>query len=260
MMLRIESSVEKIPSPPVFRPSEVTIPRNGKSATSGTVPLAFSHFPPLLSQEIQDHCLLLNACGDQEARRCLILSNLRLVTLATRRFKHSNDYEDLVSAGVIALIMAVDAFRQNGGSAFSTFALTCIKNAIANFLKKKSLRLNEVSLESVLWGRDASNGYGKRLTMAEVLATENNDNGHGSGPFPKALFLSRMRESMAFLSARERLVLNLRFGLKEKREMTQQEAAKAMGVDRSRISRIEKSALEKMRELMGLPPDAVSPL
>jgi RNA polymerase sporulation-specific sigma factor len=75
------------------------------------------------------------------------------------------------------------------------------------------------------------------------------------GSLTQTVFLSRMRESLAFLSARERLVLNLRYGLKDKKVKTQQEVAEAMGIDRSRVSRIEKRAIERMRETMDLPPE-----
>ena len=199
-------------------------------------------FPPPLSPEIEEEYFRAAEAGDKNARQQLILHNLRLVSHIVRKYYATQkNQEDLVSIGTIGLIKAVDTFRVSCGARFATYAARCIQNEILmNFRARKKLA-SEVSLSDTIdVDRD-----GNPLTYMDVISTDES-------------LAEEMERKMCseravmlvgrVLTPRERKIISLRYGLGGKKAMTQREIADAMGISRSYVSRIEKSALEKLRD------------
>lgn len=200
-------------------------------------------FPPPLSREEEDAAFILARAGDEKARERLILHNLRLVSHIVRKYYGSSpDGEDLVSIGTIGLVKAVDSFRSGTGTHFATYAARCIQNEILMYFRVRKRRGSEVSLsETIDIDRD-----GNPLTYMDVIST----NEDPAQEIDRKTLISRtLRLMKNVLGERERQVLIMRYGLFElSRAYTQKEIAERLGISRSYVSRIEKGALEKLRE------------
>ena len=180
--------------------------------------------------------------GKEEARLKLIERNLRLVVYIAKRFDNTGvDAEDLISIGTIGLIKAVGSFKPDKNIKLATFASRCIENEILMHLRKTSKLRSEVSLDEPLnvdW-------EGNVLLLSDVLGTE-----------PDAIYKDvelsaekeMLRESFERLSERERKIVELRFGLDGKEEMTQKEIAEMMGISQSYISRLEKKIVSSLKK------------
>lgn len=180
--------------------------------------------------------------GSEEARLKLIERNLRLVVYIAKRFDNTGvDLEDLISIGTIGLIKAVGSFRPDKNIKLATFASRCIENEILMYLRKISRSRTEVSLDEPLnvdW-------EGNVLLLSDVLGTE-----------PDAIYRDveqsaekeMLRESFSRLPERERKIVELRFGLDGKEEMTQKEIAEMMGISQSYISRLEKKIVSSLKK------------
>ena len=172
--------------------------------------------------------------GSDEARLKLIERNLRLVVYIAKRFDNTGvDLEDLISIGTIGLIKAVGSFKPDKNIKLATFASRCIENEILMYLRKMARVRTEVSLDEPLnvdW-------EGNVLLLSDVLGTEPDS-------IYKDVELSAekatLRETFSRLPERERQIVELRFGLDGKEEMTQKEIAEMMGISQSYISRLEK--------------------
>lgn len=209
------------------------------------------HFPPPLEGAEESEAFRIARSGDspeaKEARQKLILHNLRLVSHIVRKYyATARNQEDLVSIGTIGLVKAVDTFKIDNGTRFATYAAKCIQNEILmNFRAQKKLS-SEVSMnETIDIDRD-----GNPLTYTDVISSEENlaEEVMREVEADRALSLVRTR-----LDARERQVITLRFGLGGAPAMTQREIAGKLGISRSYVSRIEKAAIDKLREGFGLP-------
>ena len=180
--------------------------------------------------------------GSEEARLKLIERNLRLVVYIAKRFDNTGiDLEDLISIGTIGLIKAVGSFRPDKNIKLATFASRCIENEILMYLRKISRSRTEVSLDEPLnvdW-------EGNVLLLSDVLGTD-----------PDAIYRDveqsaekeMLRESFSRLPERERKIVELRFGLDGKEEMTQKEIAEMMGISQSYISRLEKKIVSSLKK------------
>ena len=202
------------------------------------------NFPPPLSSEEERDCFARMALGDGDARQRLILHNLRLVSHIVRKYYASaRDQEDLVSIGTIGLVKAVDTFRPECGARFATYAAKCIQNEILMHFRSRKKLAAEVSLgETIDVDRD-----GNPLAYSDVLCSDENV----SAEVERQMQISRAMSLVdTILTERERQILVLRFGLHGKRAMTQREISQMLGISRSYVSRIEKSALEKLERAM----------
>ena len=202
------------------------------------------NFPPPLSSEEEKECFARMAAGDEEARQRLILHNLRLVSHIVRKYyAAARDQEDLVSIGTIGLVKAVDTFRPECGARFATYAAKCIQNEILMHFRSRKKLAVEVSLgETIDVDRD-----GNPLTYSDVLCSDENV----SDEVERQMQIARAMSLVdAILTERERQIIVLRFGLGGKRALTQREIARLLGISRSYVSRIEKSALEKLEREM----------
>ena len=189
--------------------------------------------PPLTSQEEQRY-LQKYLEGDLEAKHVLIERNLRLVAHVVKKYQNLGEStEDLLSIGTIGLIKAITTFNPDKNSRLGTYAAKCIENEILMVLRNKRKLSREVSLYEPI-GTDRE---GNEIQLFDIIETPEED----------AHARLALKEDIKRLSPRERLVLKMRYGLYEKEEYTQKEVAKHLGISRSYVSRIEKSAIEKLR-------------
>ena len=201
-------------------------------------------FPPPLSAEEERSAFRLAAQGDSDAREQLILHNLRLVSHIVRKYySTAPNAEDLVSIGTIGLVKAVDSFNAENGAKFATYAAKCIQNEILMHFRSQKKHASEVSLnETIDIDRD-----GNPLTYIDVICSDEDI----SEEIDRKMMTAKMlRYLHAILSPREQQILMMRYGLGGLKPCAQREVAAALGISRSYVSRIEKSALEKLRHAM----------
>ena len=200
-------------------------------------------FPKPLSHG--EEKLYLKRCkeGDQTARNMLIEHNMRLVAHVVKKYQCQDyDTEDLLSAGTIGLIKAVNTFDVDKGSRLATYAARCVENEILMLLRAGKKRAKEVSLFEPI-GTDKD---GETVSLVDVIEMEN----------PKTidqLILDQDIKELyqAFdqkLTENEKQVISMRYGLFKGKEHTQREVAGVLDISRSYVSRIEKKAIGKLRE------------
>ncbi len=202
------------------------------------------NFPPPLSAEEERQYFLLMEQGDKNARRELIVHNLRLVSHIVRKYYASaKNQEDLVSIGTLGLIKAVDTFRVSEGAKFATYAARCIQNEILMHFRSRKKLSAEVSLnETIDVDRD-----GNPLTYIDVISCEESL----VNEVERKLSADRAKRLVnTLLSPRERQIIILRYGLCGGRPLTQREVADRLRISRSYVSRIEKGAIEKLAAAM----------
>ena len=204
-----------------------------------------SSFPKPLSAREERACLRRMQEGDDSARRALIEHNLRLVAHIARKYTVPGcDADDLVSIGVIGLIKAVNTFRPDSGTTLSTYASRCIENEILMCLRSSHKRRNDVSLEEPV----GSDSEGNEITLMEMLGT---DPDAVTDEVDRRITLSRIRTLIRQkLPERERIVLEMRYGLLDGECRPQYEVAEALGISRSYVSRIEKKAVQTLESAL----------
>ena len=179
--------------------------------------------------------------GDRAARDELITHNLRLVVYLSRKFETSGvPSEDIISIGTIGLIKAVNTFTPERNIKLATYASRCIGNEILMFLRKTSNRRQEASIDEPL----NVDSDGNELLLSDVLGSDENQVGLR---LEQDAERSTLRDSVSRLSARERQIMELRFGLRDGVERTQKEVADAIGISQSYISRLEKRIIRDLR-------------
>lgn len=205
---------------------------------------------PLSREEEAEIIAVLESGGEgsEAARQTLIERNLRLVAFIARRYESPPtagvNIEDLISIGTLGLIKAVNTFRSDKNIKLATYASRCIENEILMYFRKVSGK-QEVSLDEPL----NTDWDGNELLLSDVLGSDEQPVGQEIEDAEERLAL---RRAVARLESRERLIIELRFGLNGRREMTQTEVAELLGISQSYISRLEKKILRKLRrELEG---------
>lgn len=200
-------------------------------------------FPPSLSAEEEQYYLQKYLEGDLEAKHILIERNLRLVAHVIKKYQHLEENpEDLISIGTIGLIKAIITFNPEKNNKLGTYAARCIENEILMLLRTKKKHSKEVSLyEPIGTDRD-----GNEIQLFDIIETDEADAQTKITLKDDIRLLYEKLESE--LSPRERLVLKMRYGLYNQEEYTQREIADQLGISRSYVSRIEKSAIEKLRD------------
>ena len=181
------------------------------------------------------------AAGDAAAREELITHNLRLVVYLAKKYENSGvPAEDLVSIGTIGLIKAVNTFTPARSIKLATYASRCIGNEILMYLRKSSNRRQETSIDEPL----NVDGDGNELLLSDILGSDANA---VSQQLEQDAERAVLRSAVAALSARERQIMELRFGLTDGVERTQKEAADALGISQSYISRLEKRIIHTLK-------------
>ncbi len=200
-------------------------------------------FPPPLSADEEQYYMQRYIEGDLEAKHILIERNLRLVAHVLKKYQHlDEDMEDLISIGTIGLIKAIVTFNPEKNSRLGTYAARCIENEILMMLRNKKKTSKEVSLYEPI-GTDRE---GNQIQLYDIIESTEEDAHTALALKEDIRTLYSKLESV--LSPRERTVLKMRYGLYGEEEYTQREIAKQLGISRSYVSRIEKSAIEKLRE------------
>jgi len=199
-------------------------------------------FPkPLTASEERDY-LQKYTEGDLNAKHILIEKNLRLVAHIVKKYQAAEDEaQDLLSIGTIGLIKAVVTFDSEKCVRLGTYAARCIENEILMYMRAKKKTLREISLYEPI-GTDRE---GNEIQLFDIIEANEKDAYRKIELQEDIKTLYRYVESE--LSKRERMVLKMRYGLYNEEEYTQREIAKRLGISRSYVSRIEKSAIEKLR-------------
>ena len=202
-------------------------------------------FPPALTQSEEKECFAMMKSGDEEARQKLILHNLRLVSHIVRKYYSNNkNQEDLVSIGTIGLVKAVDTYNTDNGTRFATYASKCIQNEILMSFRAEKKHSSDVSInETIDVDRD-----GNPLAYIDVISSDENVSEETERKIMSERALKCIK---TVLTLRERQIIIMRYGLCGTQELTQREIAEKLGISRSYVSRIEKSALEKLRSALG---------
>ena len=189
-----------------------------------------------------------NSRQRQTAKEILVERNLRLVAHIAKKYQNvDEDMEDLISTGTIGLIKAIDSFDAGKGklSRLATYACRCIDNELLMLLRAKKKTSREVSLYEPI-GTDRE---GNEISLLDIIEQEQSDVIEQMEVKEHLKRLSGLLEEK--LDEREKEILTLRYGLADDEEVTQREIGRNLGISRSYVSRIEKKALEKLREGFG---------
>lgn len=200
--------------------------------------------PPLNAEEESKAILGLETDEEQKARTTLIEHNLRLVVYIAKKFDNTGvGVEDLISIGTIGLIKAINTFNRNKNIKLATYASRCIENEILMYLRRNSKVRMEVSIDEPLnvdWD-------GNELLLSDILGT---DEDIIYRDLENEVERKLLKKALSKLSKREKLIIELRFGLNKPngREMTQKEVADLLGISQSYISRLEKKIITRLKK------------
>ena len=203
-------------------------------------------FPQPLNEDDEAMCIRRLQEGDIEARELLIRHNLRLVAHIAKKFDNvAEDQDDLISIGTIGLIKAINTFNADKNIKLATYASRCIENEILMYLRKTSKNKMEVSIDEPLnvdWD-------GNELLLSDILGTEEDVI---YKDLEDEVERKLLRKAMEKLGEREKLIINLRYGLSTPsgEEMTQKEVASYLGISQSYISRLEKKIMKRLKKEM----------
>ncbi len=200
--------------------------------------------PPTLSRDEENELLERYGNGDMSVKSVLIEHNLRLVVYIARKFENTGIYiEDLISIGTIGLIKAINTFNTSKNIKLATYASRCIENEILMYLRKNSNMRSEVSIDEPLnvdWD-------GNELLLSDILGTDNDVICRNiENEVDKRL----LKSALTKLNVRERQIMELRFGLGNRKTKTQKEVADLLGISQSYISRLEKRIIGRLKKEM----------
>ena len=198
-----------------------------------------------LSEAEEKECFQRMQKGDLQAKEKLVLHNMRLVAHVTKKYIGSEEEpEELLSIGTIGLLKAVDSFKQEYGSRFATYAIRCIENEILMYFRSRKKSRCDISLYEPI-GTDKE---GNQIQMMDVLENPQKD---FQETIEEKHHIERLKNEMAAtLNKREMQIICERYGLMGAKPLAQREIAKKLGISRSYVSRIEKQALGKLRDLL----------
>lgn len=186
---------------------------------------------------------MLSKAGDKEARNLLIESNLRLVAHIVKKYNNLEcDTEDLISIGTIGLMKAIDTYDMEKGRKLATYASRCVENELLMFFRQKRKRNKEVSLYDPI-GVDKE---GNEISLLDIIESDEKDMIEEMDLVDNTKVLYALVGEV--LTPREKQVICQRYGIGGTTEITQRQIGEQMGISRSYVSRIEKRALEKLRQ------------
>ncbi len=200
--------------------------------------------PPLNPLEESEAIHNLSTEQEQQAKATLIEHNLRLVVYIAKKFDNTGvGVEDLISIGTIGLIKAINTFNSGKNIKLATYASRCIENEILMYLRRNSKLRMEVSIDEPLnvdWD-------GNELLLSDILGT---DEDIIYRDLENEVERKLLRKALGKLSRRERMIIELRFGLNHPsgQEMTQKEVADLLGISQSYISRLEKKIIGRLKK------------
>ncbi|MGM9563696.1 MAG: RNA polymerase sporulation sigma factor SigK [Faecousia sp.] len=201
-------------------------------------------FPRPLSAKEEAHYLELSAQGDLHARNILIERNLRLVAhIIKKYYTQTSDQEDLISIGTIGLIKGISTFDATKGARLATYAARCVENEILMYFRGQRKSATDVSLSDYIeTGKD-----GTALSLMDVICSEDDLFEQLSD---KEIYAKLYEKIDECLDERERRIILLRYGIGNRKALTQREIAAMCGISRSYVSRIEKKALQKLEKAL----------
>lgn len=203
-------------------------------------------YPRQLSRKEEEELTAKAALGDKKARNRLIEHNLRLVAyIVNKHYSEARDQEDLISVGTIGLIRAAETFDPSKDITFSTYASTCIQNQIKMYFRKNKHRSSEVYIYDPI----DTDKNGNEITMADIFS----DNVCVDDEVDLNIDKQKLYKAVnSVLDERERDIIVKRYGLVSEgnagKPLTQREVAALLGISRSYVSRIEKRAIDKLRD------------
>ncbi len=206
--------------------------------------LSTGSFPKPLTAKEERYYLERSAQGDMEARNILIERNLRLVAhIMKKYYAQASDQEDLISIGTIGLIKGITTFDETKGARLATYAARCAENEILMHFRAQRKRAQDVSLSDYI----ETGADGAALELMDVVGQEDDLLERFSHREQLGQVLSAIKTE---LTDQERQVIELRYGLTGKPPCRQREVADITGISRSYVSRIEKRALEKLKQAL----------
>ena len=195
--------------------------------------------PPPLDAEDEER--MIDTIDTKESQAILIEHNLRLVAFIAKRFENTGaNIEELISIGTLGLMKAVSSFNKEKNIKLATYASRCIENEILMFIRKTSSQKREISIDeplSVDWD-------GNELLLSDILGSDNDVVSREMEDREERVIL---RNAVSELNPRERVIIEMRYGLIDGKELTQKEVADALGISQSYISRLEKKIMERLR-------------
>ncbi len=201
-----------------------------------------SSYPKPLTKEEETACLIAMQEGDEAARRKLIEHNMRLVVHVARKYTVPGcTQEDLTHIGAMGLIKAIETYRLGSGTALATYAARCVENEILMALRAARKRRGDISLNEPI----GTDGEGNDISFMDILGTPCDvveEEVH------KRVTMGRVRCLLRRLPQRERVVLELRYGILDGRAHHQHEIAGYLNISRSYVSRVEKHAIQRLRD------------
>lgn len=199
-------------------------------------------FPKPLSKEKEEEYLILSSQGDISARNKLVEHNLRLVAHIMKKYYHCvDDEEDLVSIGTIGLIKAINTYKLNKNIKLSSYASRCIENEILMHFRNTKKSSMDISLNDAI----DTDKDGNPLTLMDIMSVDDNI----IEDIDTKMNLEKLNDYIdETLTKREKQIIAMRFGLYEKKPLTQREIAKKLNISRSYVSRIEKKAIQQLRK------------
>ena len=196
--------------------------------------------PPPLAPEVEER--MIEEISEQYARDTLIEHNLRLVVYIAKRFENTGaGIEELVSIGTVGLIKAISTFNKEKNIKLATYASRCIENEILMFIRKSSVHRREVSIDEPL----SIDWDGNELLLSDILGSEVDSISKRMEDDEERRII---RDAVKNLNQRERVIIEMRYGLVNGRELTQKEVADALGISQSYISRLEKKIMVELRK------------
>ena len=196
--------------------------------------------PSPLSPE--EEALCIERIDDDDVRSHLVEHNLRLVVYVAKKFENvGTGIEDLISIGTVGLIKAINTFRADKSIKLATYASRCIENEILMYIRKNNSQRTVISIDEPL----NTDWDGNELLLSDILGSEEESI---SSQLEQHEERQIVRDAVFCLAPRERELIELRYGLRTGREMTQKEVADLLGISQSYISRLEKRILANLKE------------
>ena len=202
------------------------------------------NFPKPLTREEEARAVAAMRSGDENARRRLIEHNLRLVSHIVRKYTVPGyTQDDLVSVGALGLMKAVNTFKPETGAQLSSYAARCIENEVLMLLRASKKRRGDVSLSDPI----GTDGEGNDISFIDILGTPP---GQVEEQVVRKISMEKVRALVKGLPKKERIVIEMRYGLLDGKAHPQHEVAAVLGISRSYVSRMEKRAIGMLREGM----------
>ena len=196
--------------------------------------------PPPLSQEEEQR--LIETIDTQQSRDILIEHNLRLVAYIAKKFDNTTaNIEELISIGTVGLIKAISTFNVDKNVKLATYASRCIENEILMFIRKASNQKKEISIDEPL----SVDFDGNELLLSDILGS---DSDIVSKDMEEDEERRLLRSAVRELNSRERVIIEMRYGLLDGEELTQKEVADQLGISQSYISRLEKRIMSRLKK------------